>query len=154
MVGIAKHVTLLQTPQEYAFSLKVIEWEDGPSLNILSLQRVRLALATEDISGFIEHIVSYKRSGRKVSVSPQMKHLRSPFEKMLSASLKDSDGLLVDCVSYPLEIVNAPMPTDRHNTVILITGCDSSIGRSLVCQMVDLGFTAVLPVSRALVPIF
>jgi NAD(P)-dependent dehydrogenase (short-subunit alcohol dehydrogenase family)/catechol 2,3-dioxygenase-like lactoylglutathione lyase family enzyme len=144
--GIAKQVTLIQTPEDDLFCIDLIEWE-YPSASVLSKQVieggsvVRFAITVEDLPNYVDGLVETNWS---LSSSPRIEMFPAPLGPATVATVQDPDGVEVDIVSYP-DVFGNELEAygSGHGKVVLVTGCDSGFGRSLVCRIATLGFTVV-----------
>ena len=103
------------------------------------------SITVDDVAVEIDHWTS---TGQWfLSHPPARLDLGGALSTAVRATIKDSNGFMVDLVSYPRRLIEHPSvvelrPSSR-SMYVLVTGCDGGFGRSLVLQLSGLGFKVI-----------
>ncbi|MGH3055776.1 MAG: VOC family protein, partial [Gaiellaceae bacterium] len=147
--GVAKSCSLIKLVNDAIFTIDLIEWESPKAMTTNATvssdpQPIQIAVSVADVPTMLDELTT---SGLWKPLSPP-KCIGIPYlrDSAVSATVLDPDGLRVEIVALPNASEGAERfrRAEKNNIhVVLVSGCDSGLGRSLACRIAALGFKVV-----------
>lgn len=141
---VGKHVAILKLPAEPMFGIDLIEWEAPVPVERRTADDAlrSFAITVSDVPAALERLTT---GGFRVAQPATRATLPAPLGACILGAVLDPDGVRIELVSYAAA---APATLSRPDgwvgaKLVLVTGCDSGIGRELVLQATGCGFRVV-----------